>query len=101
MLKNFILAFILFKIFTMPNLVLFMLTFLIIKLDFFESKVSTIKNEDELKELFNKKNIKNNDEVVFYCGSGTSCAVNAFTWNKITGKSPQIYMGSWSEFGKK
>ena len=62
---------------------------------------NTLKNEDELKELFNKKNIKYNDEVVFYCGSGTSCAVNAFTWNKITGKSPQIYMGSWSEFGKK
>ncbi len=60
-----------------------------------------LKDKSELEKLFNQKNIRNTDDVVFYCGSGTSCAVNAFTWYKITGKSPQIYMGSWSEFGKK
>lgn len=68
--------------------------------DCINKKTNTLKTKEKLNELFVKKNIKNSDDVIFYCGSGTSCAINAFTWHKITGKNPLIYMRSWSEWGK-
>ena len=66
-----------------------------------DPKTNTFKSKSELTEIFKKNNIQNSDNVVFYCGSGTSCCTNALAFNQITGKNPSIYDGPWSEYGTK
>ena len=65
----------------------------------FNKNDRTFKNKDELIKIFKKQNI-NNKNVVFTCGSGVTACVLGLANSIISGKTPIIYDGSWSEWGK-
>ena len=70
---------------------------------------SELINEDHTfiskKKIFDKFQLlvfKNNENVVFTCGSGVTASVLALAYSLIDIKyKPIIYDGSWSEYGKK
>tara|TARA_B100001250_G_scaffold413764_1_gene448991 strand:- start:1231 stop:2049 length:819 start_codon:yes stop_codon:yes gene_type:complete len=60
----------------------------------------TFKNKDELSKIFNKEDINNKKNTVFTCGSGVTACVLGLANSIISGKTPIVYDGSWSEYGK-
>ena len=64
-------------------------------------KDNTFKNKEELNEIFKKQDINYEKDIVFTCGSGVTACVLGLANSIISGKTPIIYDGSWSEWGKK
>ncbi len=60
----------------------------------------TFKNKEELLKIFEKQNINNKKNVVFTCGSGVTACVLGLANSIISGKTPIVYDGSWSEWGQ-
>jgi len=55
-----------------------------------------------LEEKFKSVGIVNNKNVVFTCGSSVTASVLGVAYSLINNKyTPIIYVGSWSEYGKK
>ena len=65
------------------------------------SKDNTFLNKKNLKEMFNLKGISNK-EVVMSCGSSVSASSLALAYSLINDDyMAKIYIGSWTEYGKK
>ena len=62
---------------------------------------NTFKSKEELIEIFKNisPDIKKNK--VFTCGSGVTACILGLANSIISGKTPKIYDGSWSEYGLK
>ncbi len=54
-----------------------------------------LKSEEELKEIYSQ--LKDYDEVIFYCGSGVTGAVNAVIYG-FMGNNAKLYGGSYSDY---
>jgi len=64
-------------------------------------KDNTFLDRDTLKEKFESIGIKNDENVVFTCGSGITASVLGLAYSIINDKYvPKIYDGSWSEYGR-
>ena len=64
-------------------------------------KDNTFLNTEKLRDIFNLRKI-NSDKIVMSCGSSVSAASLALAYSLINEDYiPKIYIGSWTEFGKK
>jgi thiosulfate/3-mercaptopyruvate sulfurtransferase len=62
---------------------------------------NTFLDKDKLKAKFNKIGIKSN-EIVMSCGSSVTASSLALAYSLINDDyNPKIYIGSWTEYGKK
>jgi thiosulfate/3-mercaptopyruvate sulfurtransferase len=59
---------------------------------------SYLKNENELRLIFNTLNL-NNKDIIYSCGSGITACILALAGSKIGYTNFSIYDGSWSEWG--
>jgi thiosulfate/3-mercaptopyruvate sulfurtransferase len=65
------------------------------------SKDNTFLNKEKLKDIFNLKGI-NSNKIVMSCGSSVSAASLALAYSLINDDyTAKIYIGSWTEYGKK
>ena len=64
-------------------------------------KDNTFLNTEKLRGMFNSTGI-NSSKIVMSCGSSVSAASLALAYSLINDDYiPKIYIGSWTEFGKK
>ena len=64
-------------------------------------KDNTFLDKNKLKNIFSIKGV-NNNEIVMSCGSSVSAASLALAYSLINDDYvPKVYIGSWTEFGKK
>ena len=64
-------------------------------------KNNTFLDKENLRDLFNSSKI-NTNKIVMSCGSSVSAATLALAYSLINDDYiPKIYIGSWTEFGKK
>jgi len=62
---------------------------------------NTFKNVSEISKKFDQIIERNNENIVFSCGSGITACVLALAYSLVNNKySPTIYDGSWAEYGK-
>jgi len=62
---------------------------------------NTFLDKEKLRDLFNSRKI-NSNKIVMSCGSSVSAASLALAYSLINDDYiPKIYIGSWTEFGKK
>ena len=59
----------------------------------------TLKKKDKLIEIFELKKISLEKDIAFTCGSGVTACILGLANSIISGKTPVIYDGSWSEYG--
>ena len=59
----------------------------------------TFKKKDKLTEIFKLKKISLEKDMAFTCGSGVTACILGLANSIISGKTPVIYDGSWSEYG--
>ena len=59
----------------------------------------TFKKKDKLIEIFELKKISLEKDMAFTCGSGVTACILGLANSIISGKTPVIYDGSWSEYG--
>ena len=65
------------------------------------TKDNTFLDKEKLRDLFNSCEI-NSNKIVMSCGSSESAASLALAYSLINDDYiPKIYIGSWTEFGKK
>ena len=65
------------------------------------SKDNTFLDIKKLRDIFNSSEITSN-KIVMSCGSSVSAASLALAYSLINDDYiPKIYIGSWTEFGKK
>ncbi len=65
------------------------------------TKNNTFLDKDKLRSLFNSSKI-NSNKIVMSCGSSVSAATLALAYSLINDDyMPKIYIGSWTQFGKK
>jgi len=65
------------------------------------TKNNTFFNKEKLKDIFISKGTSNND-LVMSCGSSVSASSLALAYSIINDEyMPKIYIGSWTEYGKK
>ena len=65
------------------------------------TKDNTFLDEKKLRDIFNSSEISSN-KIVMSCGSSVSAARLALAYSIINDDyTPKIYIGSWTEFGKK
>ena len=65
------------------------------------NKDHSFKSKDEIKEIFETSKSDLKKDIAFTCGSGITACVLGLANSIISGKSPIIYDGSWSEYGLK
>mgnify|MGYP006126492173 FL=1 len=64
-------------------------------------KNNTFLSKDKLKDMFNKIGVSGN-EIVMSCGSSVSASSLALAYSLINDDyMAKIYIGSWTEYGKK
>ena len=63
-----------------------------------DSNTGCLKNDEELKKVFDEKLKDQNQSVVFSCGSGVAAVIAGMAYQKINKKSFKIYDGSWTEW---
>ena len=64
-------------------------------------KDNTFLDKKKLEVMFNLKGI-NNNKIVMSCGSSVSASSLALAYSIINDEyMPKIYVGSWTEYGKK
>ena len=64
-------------------------------------KDNTFLNNEQLRDIFNSSGI-NSNKIVMSCGSSVSAASLTLAYSLINDDYiPKIYIGSWTEFGKK
>ena len=70
-------------------------------LDLINKDYKTFITKKNLEEKFASVGLKNQKNVVFTCGSSVTAAVLGLAYKEINNNyTPNIYIGSWSEYGK-
>jgi thiosulfate/3-mercaptopyruvate sulfurtransferase len=62
---------------------------------------NTFKNKKELITIFKNLSLDPSKNIAFTCGSGVTACILGLANSIISGKNPNIYDGSWSEYGIK
>ena len=65
-----------------------------------EGHILNANNRKELIDIFLRNKVDPNKKVAFTCGSGVTACVLGLVNSIISGKTPIVYDGSWSEWGK-
>ena len=60
-----------------------------------------LKNNDELKQVFDNAKVQLNQPITTSCGSGVAASIVSLALSEIGKNDTKIYDGSWSEWGSK
>jgi len=63
-----------------------------------DEKTGCLKNDEDILKVFKDKNILDNKELVFSCGSGVAATIVGAAYEKISKKKFKVYDGSWTEW---
>ena len=66
-----------------------------------DPNTKTLLRDDELKKLFESKNIDLSKPIVLSCGSGVTATMLYLALEKIGAEKLAVYDGSWTEYAGK